>query len=78
MFADDTVIFANSPDELQIMLNSLHKYVSSWNLTENSAKTKVLVFSKGGSSKFSWTYITEILQQVDSFNYLGLCLNYNG
>ena len=78
MFADDTVIFSNSPDEMQIMLNSLHKYVSSWNLTENSAKTKVLVFSKGGSSKFSWTYNNEILQQVYSFHYLGLCLNHNG
>ena len=78
MFADDTVIFANSPDELQIMLNSLHTYVSSWNLTVNAAKTKVLVFRKGGSCKLSWTYNNEILQQVDSFHYLGLCLNYNG
>ena len=29
-FADDTVIFANSPHELQIMLNAPHKYVSSY------------------------------------------------
>ena len=69
MFADDTLIFPNSPDELQIMLNSLRKNVSSWNLTVNTAKTKVLVFRKGGSCKFSWTYNNEILQQVDSFHY---------
>lgn len=39
---------------------------------------KILVFIKGGSIDHSWTYNNEILENVDSFNYLGLCLNYNG
>lgn len=72
------VIFANSPAELQTTLNSLHEYVTLWNLTVNTDKTKTLVFRKGGSIDHSWTYNNEILENVDSFNYLGLCLNYNG
>jgi hypothetical protein len=71
MFADDTVIFANSPEELQNILDALHKYVSSWDLSVDTAKTKILVFRKGGSINHTWTYNNETLEQVDSFNYLG-------
>lgn len=66
MFADDTVIFANSPDELQTTLNSLHEYGTLWNLTVNTNKPKALVFRKVGSIDHSLTYTNEILEQVDS------------
>lgn len=51
MLADDTVLFANSLDELQTTLNSLHEYVRNTplNLTVNTDKTKTSVFRKGGS-----------------------------
>jgi hypothetical protein len=78
MFADDTMIIANSPEELHNTLDALHKYVSSWNLSVNTAKTKILVFRKGGLINHTWIYNNETLKQVDSFNYLGMCLNFNG
>ena len=44
LFADDMVLFSNSPDELQTLLNRLHIYSSHCGLKVNTAKTKVCVF----------------------------------
>ena len=35
LYADHTVIFADSNDELQVDLNGLFLYCTSWNLTVN-------------------------------------------
>ena len=48
LYADDIVIFANSAEQLQESLNILSDYCSRWKLTVNVAKTKVIVFRKGG------------------------------
>ena len=39
-----------------------------------------MVFRKGGKVKPEerWTYQEQKLEIVDCFNYLGVCLNYNG
>ena len=46
----------------------------------NSAKTKVLIFSKKKINKnnFEFYYKGEKLEIVDEYNYLGLLFNYNG
>jgi hypothetical protein len=46
MYADDMVIFADSPEGLRKMLNSVHSYTDEWSLSVNLAKTKVVVFRK--------------------------------
>ena len=48
LYADVIVIFANSSDHLQESLNLLSDYCSRWKLTVNVAKTKVMIFRKGG------------------------------
>ena len=45
--ADDTVIFAESPEKLQIALDTMRSYCDTWKLQVNVSKTKVVVFSKG-------------------------------
>ena len=47
MFADDTVIFGNSKEDLQLSLNVFGKYCDDWKLTVNISKTKVMVFLGG-------------------------------
>ena len=80
MYADDTVLLAETPDDLQFILNSLHTYCQEWNLTVNTHKTKIMVFRNGGKIKEieKWFYNNFELETVDEFNYLGLLLNYNG
>ena len=40
MYADDMVLLSESPEGLQVLLNSLYNYNTQWNLTLNSDKTK--------------------------------------
>ena len=80
MYADDTVLMAESPEELQKMLDSLKTYTVDWNLFVNTEKTKVLIFRNGGNirEKDHFLYNGKELELVDCFNYLGILLNFNG
>ena len=40
MYADDTVLLAETPQDLQTLLNSLYTYCDEWKLTVNTAKNK--------------------------------------
>jgi hypothetical protein len=47
LYADDTVIIAESENDLQNALNTFNLYCDQWKLKINVDKTKVLIFSKG-------------------------------
>ena len=47
LYADDTVIMAESVTELQHALHCMFDYCTDNKLTVNANKTKVMVFSKG-------------------------------
>lgn len=80
LFADDAVIFSDSIQGLQASLNNLESYCDKWNLQVNVAKTKIVVFRKGGIlGKYEkWTYKGEDIEIVNSFNYLGIVLSSGG
>ena len=78
-YADDTVIFADSPEKLQNGLNDLEMYYRSWRRTVNPSKTKAVVF---GNSKIkndcNFVFNNQTLENVYFFKYLGIIFNYNG
>ena len=80
MFADDTVIFSETKEGLQMGLDSLWEYCLKWGLTVNIDKTKIVVFRKGGKLKANdrWNYGGEIIDIVSSFKYLGCTLSTQG
>ena len=79
LYADDTVIFAESPDELQVALDRMKSYCDTWNMQVNTSKTEVVVFTKGKiRRKPVFHYNAEIFEIVDDFSYLGIKFNYNG
>ena len=80
LYADDTIILAESPKELQIALNELFLYCKEWKLTVNAEKTKVMIFSRGKCkhSNLTFSYGETKLSIVDDFVYLGIKFNYNG
>ena len=51
LFADDTVIFAETAAELQSALNAMYLYCETWKLKVNTAKTNVVIFSKSRQSE---------------------------
>ena len=67
MYADDMVIFAESVEELQAMLNTLYSYTTKWNLTVNVEKTKIVIFRNGGKirSDEKWFLNGENIRIVD-------------
>ena len=79
LYADDTVIFAESPDSLQNAINAMYDYCKNWDLKMNVSKTKVMIFSRGKIRKLPDFFING--QKVDvtfEFKYLGIKFNYNG
>ena len=46
LYADDSVILAESQDPLQAALNSMYLYCQTWKLEVNPIKTKVVIFAK--------------------------------
>ena len=72
LFADDAVIFSDTPEGLQLSLNKLQSYCETWNLTVNVDKTKIIVFRKDGllSQRKRWFYNGAEIEIVNQFNYL--------
>ncbi|CAL4106581.1 unnamed protein product, partial [Meganyctiphanes norvegica] len=52
LYADDTLVLAESAKELQKALDSLNSYCQKWALNVNTDKTKVIIFSKGKITRF--------------------------
>ena len=50
LYADDTVLMAETHDDLQNILNTLGEYCNTWRLKASTNKTKVIVFSRGRQS----------------------------
>ena len=78
LYADDTVILAENPNDLQASLNEMEKYCDTFDLHINVNKTKILIFSKGKLRiHHIFNFGEHILDTVAEYNYLGLVFNYN-
>ena len=53
LYADDTVIFSESPHGLQSGLDKVKLYCDKWNFKLNVNKCKIVVFSRGKVRKFA-------------------------
>ena len=79
LYADDTVILADSPEKLQNGLNDLEMYCRFWRLTVNPSKTKVVVFRNSKiKNDCNFVFNNQTLENVYFFKYLGSIFNYNG
>ncbi len=79
LYADDTVLMAESSADLQNQLNSFQDYCSVWKLKVNTDKSKVMVFSRGKLPRnLNFSLNGEKLEIVNSFNYLGIELSRTG
>ena len=79
LYADDTLILAESAKDLQEALKGLYTYCNKWALNVNIDKTKVIIFSRGKTKKFkSFKFGNNTINVVDDYVYLGTTFNYNG
>jgi hypothetical protein len=78
LYADDTVILSESPQNMQKCLNLLKSYCNIWGLNINVKKTKVLVFSRGKIRNIpQFSFGEEKVDVVFDYKYLGVVFNYN-
>ena len=71
LFADDQVLFATSPNTLQLLLSDLETYCHIWSLKINTNKTKAMIFEKGRKATYFDFYIYgTAIEIVDHFKYL--------
>lgn len=79
LYADDTIVLAESEAELQAALNAVSVYCNDWHLTVNLSKTKIIIFSNGRITKHrDFTFNGKPVEVVDDYVYLGTTFNYNG
>ena len=79
LYADDTIIMAESADELQNALHALKNYCCEWDLKINTSKTKIVIFSRGTVKKYPKFYIgPEEVDVVSEYTYLGVVFSCNG
>ncbi len=68
-----------SVDGLQQSLDALHSYCDIWNLTVNTSKTKIVIFSKGKLRNVPiFTFGQQNIEVQEDYVFLGTTFNYNG
>lgn len=80
LFADDTVLFSKSKVGLQSLLNNLQCYCKDFDITINKDKTKIVIFQNGRPPSCNNDFYIDgsKVDVVNSYNYLGVLLSYNG
>lgn len=60
LYADDYVLLANSPIELNLLLKALHDYATENEITINAKKSKVMDCASGwGKGSWRWLVNTD-------------------
>ena len=78
MHVDDLVLVANSPEELQAMLNIVHTYAGKWRYNLNAGKSFVMVFGESPHSRtqarssWKWYLGSEEVEEADKVHHLGI------
>ena len=75
LFADDVLLFGNSPEDLQHSLNTLSWYCANLNLSVNLSKSKVLVFNAKNVSNHVFRFSPVEIRR--DYKYLGLLFDSN-
>jgi hypothetical protein len=77
LFANDQVI-TTSEDKLQRAIYNLQKTISDFDMSISTEKTKIMAFLGKGPVRSKICMNNKTLEQVNTFNYLGCILSYEG
>ena len=77
LFADDFVGVSDSKENLQKLIDVVHRFCNRWRLRANVSKCAVMVFSRN-MVEGDWMWGKHKLPNVSSYTYLGVEFSYNG
>ena len=76
LYADDQVLIASSPQELQSMMDVVADYAELWQFHLNAKKSAVIVY--GGSRRVYplrvWWLAGNLVEECSSYRYLGVII----
>ncbi len=80
MYADDTVVLADSEEAMKNIFKALELYCDQWKLEVNNSKTKAVVFSRGRRNYGTYNFVfrEENIETISDYKYLGILFHYNG
>ncbi len=80
LYADDTVLMADSSEEMQKCLDAFSIYCQKWKLTINAEKTKVVIFggNKISKAKYHFNLEEKNIEIIDKYKYLGVYFSQSG
>ena len=76
-YADDTVVIAETSEDLQILINRIVECSEEYGLSLNINKTKMMVVSKSPQNFLDITVHDQRIERVRKYNYLGTVINEN-
>ena len=76
LYADDTVILAETADDLQNALTQYSWYCDRWKLSINNSKTKIVIFARGRLPRYRFKLFEEI-EIVPNYKYLSVMFSNN-
>ena len=78
LYADDTAILAETPENLQKALDNLAEYCDVAGLKVNVDKTKIVIFSRGRTRNIPVFFLNNInFEVLPDYVYLGVLFNFN-
>jgi hypothetical protein len=79
LYADDLAIMSLSAQGLQLAIDKLEKYCQQWRMKVNMSKTKILqINTTGRKCTARFNFGVTILENVQSYKYLGMIINSSG
>lgn len=76
-YADDTIVFADSPQALQQLINKIARVSKEYGLDINIQKTKIMVISKNKIDNIQLSINNQPIERVPHITYLGTRINEN-
>ena len=85
LYADDLVLLAHNPKDMQLQIDLLNEFVDSVKMTVNLGKTKIMVLRKNkrksrgrAENKIIWKLGNKEIEECETYKYLGVTFKSNG
>jgi hypothetical protein len=76
LYADDIILMARSPHDLENQLRILKDFCSNMGMTVNTDKTKVMIIKSNKIPYDTFIYDNNNLEEVTSYKYLGIDIHH--
>jgi hypothetical protein len=79
LYADDVVLMAESPEDLQVLIDVVDSFCRKWRMDINLKKSEAMVANENpaGAPDYAWYCRGKKLKVVLQYKYLGIWFNWN-